>query len=355
MTSDSTRRAGDHRRTVRSRRCLAAWASCIVLAAGCHHGIRVNMVGDVTTRLPPDHSSCPVHQRVVAGHPCECGKVAIIDIDGMLLNRNFQGLGSAGENPVALFHEKLMAAGRDPNVRAVVLRINSPGGSVTASDMMRHQLTQFRAQAGKPVIASILDVGAGGAYYLATACDAITAHPTSVVGGVGVIINIYNLADTMEQQNVEATPVRAGDHIDLGSPVARLSADGRAILKAIATELHGRFIDAVVESRPGVERTNLDGRVFTATAARDRGFIDDVAYLDDAIDRARALGGLGSQSRVVMFRRGNDRALTEFDITPNTPVAVASLPLSIPGLDRASLPHFLYLWQPEPGLESAGY
>ncbi len=83
-------------------------------------------------------------------------------MDGVLLNRNFLGLGSADENPVALFHEKLMAAGRDPNVRAVVLRINSPGGSVTATDLMRHQLTQFRVQTGKPVLASILDGGREG-------------------------------------------------------------------------------------------------------------------------------------------------------------------------------------------------
>lgn len=325
------------------------------LACGCHHGIRVNMVGDVTTRLPPDHSSCPVRERVVQGNPCACGKIAIIDVDGVLLNRNVQGLGSDGENPVALFHEKLSAAERDPDVRAVVLRINSPGGSVTACDLMRHDLLQFRLRSGKPVVASILDVGAGGAYYLATASDTITAHPTSVVGGVGVIINIYNLADTMEQQNVEATPVRAGDHIDLGSPVARLSAEGRALLNSIAEELHRRFIAAVTESRPVVDRANLDGQVFTAGAARERGFIDDVVYLDGVIEQARALGGASGGGRVVMFRRGNDRALTEFDITPNTPVALATLPISIPGLDRASLPHFLYLWQPEPGLESKGY
>ncbi len=191
---------------------------------GCQNGIRVNMTGNVVTRLPPDHTACPVAQRVVEGNPCEACKVAIIDVDGMLLNRNFKGTESMGENPVALFHEKLSAASRDPQIRAVVLRINSPGGSVTASDLMRRDLMQFKQMTCKPVVASILDVGAGGAYYIATASDVILAHPTSIVGGVGVIINIYHLEDLMEQQNIEATPIRSGDQIDTGSPIHQLSA-----------------------------------------------------------------------------------------------------------------------------------
>ncbi len=111
----------------------------------------------------------------------------------------------------------------------------------------------------------------------------------------------------------------------------------------------------MTESRVQVNKDMLDGRVFTATNAKEQGFVDDVAYLDDAIQYAKSSAGIPSDSRVVMFRRGNDRALTEFDITPNTPVALASLPIHVPGLDRASLPNFLYLWQPDPGLEIHGY
>jgi protease-4 len=220
---------------------------------------------------------------------------------------------------------------------------------------MRRDLLQFKQTTGKPVVTSILDTGAGGAYYLATASDAIYAHPTSVVGGVGVIINIYNMSDTLEQQNIEPTPVRSGEHIDLGSPAFKLSKDGRGLLEEIANEFHGRFKDAVTYYRPNVPAKDLDGRVFTASYAKEHGFIDDVIYFDEAICEAKMLAGLGMHDRVVMFRRDNDRALTEFDITPNTPASVASIPISIPGLDRAKLPHFLYLWQPESSLESHAY
>lgn len=333
-------------------------ASCWVLlliAGGCQHPIRVNMTGDLTTRLPTDNTAQPVRQRLVAGNPAVCEKIAIIDVDGMMLNRNFKGMDSLGENPVSLFHEKLGAAAADPSIKSVVLRINSPGGSVTASDIMRRELVQFRQKCGKPVVASILDVGAGGAYYLATACDYITVHPTSVVGGVGVVMNLYSLADVLAKQEIEPRTVRAGEYIDLGTPVVRFDDDGEEILANIAEELHQRFIDAVLVTRPSVDKKYLDGRIMSASQALEYGFVDEVAYLDDSILRAEGLGGITSNARVVMFRRTNDRALTEFDITPNTPSSLASLPLSIPGLDRANLPLFLYLWQPEPGLEVRGY
>ncbi len=353
------------RRSPASRHRFRASAVGLVLMlmasifAGCHGGTRVLMDGkidgNIATKIVTDHSADPVTQRVVGGDPRECLKVAIIDVDGVLLNRNFKGSESLGENPVSLFHEKLRAAGRDPSIRGVLLRINSPGGSVTACDLMRHDLLEFRRTTGKPVVTSVLDVGAGGAYYLATASDLIFAHPTSVVGGIGVVVNLYNMADTLEQQNIQPLPIKSGEFIDLGSPVRRMSDDGQDLLSGIAAEFHQRFRDAVSESRPDSNPNHFDGRVFTAEQARVNGFIDDVLYFDAAVSQLQQLCGVSGRSKVVMFRRANDRALTEFDVTPNTPLPLASIPISIPGLDRASLPHFLYLWQPEPGLESRGY
>lgn len=337
----------------------ALLVSFFFVFAGCKMPMKVAMTGDVsgniTTRLPPDNTATPVAQRLVQGDPSQCCKIAIIDIDGILLNRNFKGFESMGENPVALFHEKLEAAKRDPMIRGVVLRLNSPGGAVTACDLMRRDLLQFKQTSGKPVVTSILDTGAGGAYYIATASDLILAHPTSVVGGVGVIINIYNMSDTLQQQNIEPTPIRSGKNIDLGSPSFQLSKDGKGLLEEIAKEFHERFQSAVTQSRAGMKNDDMDGRVFTASYAKEHGFIDDVMYFDEAIRQAQMISGAGENSKVVMFRRANDRALTEFDITPNTPISLASVPLSIPGLDRAKLPQFLYLWQPEPSLEAHSY
>jgi protease IV len=158
-----------------------------------------------------------------------------------------------------------------------------------------------------------------------------------------------------EQYNIEPVPIRSGEHIDLGSPASKLSKEGKEILESIAKEFHERFRNAVTESRSQVQKKDLDGRVFTASYAKEHGFIDDVLYFDEAIAQAQALAGVGENSKVVMFRRCNDRALSEFDITPNTPVSLASIPISIPGLDRAKLPNFLYLWQPDPSLGAHAY
>jgi len=145
----------------------------------------------------------------VDGEPCGA-KIALVDVDGLLVNNNLVGPGSLGDNPVAAFREKLQAIAADREVAAVVVRINSPGGGVTATDLMWQELQAFRRRTGLPVVACLLDLGTGGAYYLATAADAIFAHPTTVTGGIGVIINIYNLQQTMAWVNAFNQSIKSG-------------------------------------------------------------------------------------------------------------------------------------------------
>jgi protease-4 len=197
-----------------------------------------------------------------------------------------------------------------------------------------------------------MDVGAGGAYYLATAADSMIAHPTSLTGGVGVILNIYNLEDALGQFNVIPIPIRSGEKIDLASPVRTMQQDERELLEGIAREFHDRFKRDLIASRPHLRATDvdLDGRVFTASQAFEKRLIDGIGYLDDALAAARQAACLSPSCPVVMFRRCNDRALTQYDITPNIPLQNSLLPINVPGLDRSALPTFLYLWQPDPSL-----
>ena len=319
---------------------------------------RVTANGRVTADLAPQAEA----ERIVAMNlpphddDCQGPRVAVIDIDGLLLNNDMTGLGSLGENPVSLFREKLDAVTADARVVAVVLRINSPGGGVTASDMMWHDLKQFKRRTQLPIVACVLDVGAGGAYYLATAADQIVAHPTSVVGGIGVILNLYNLQDTMAQFNVLGAPIKAGKKIDLGTPITALDDEGRQLLQTMADAFHDRFQRVVVAARRNAsadDTTIFDGRVFTAEQALQRGLIDHVGYLDVAVENAAELAG---RQRVVttIYHRPKDRAASMYAITPNVPLHGNLLPLSLPGLDRSRLPSFLYLWQLEPTMEKLG-
>jgi protease-4 len=279
-------------------------------------------------------------------------KIALIEVDGLLLNQNQTGPYALGDNPVSLFKEKLAAAAACADVRAVVLRINSPGGGVVASDLMWKEVQNFRAQTGRPVVACLLEVGTGGAYYLATAVDLIVAHPMALTGGIGVIWNSYNLKDLMAQYNILPQPIKAGDNIDMGSSSGPLPREVRQLLQAMADEFHERFKAVVRQARPAVDSagdTVFDGRVFTATQALKRGLIDRVGYLEDAVAVAREAAG-APDARVVTFHRRNDPARSPYAVTPNTPLQNGALPIILPGLERSRLPTFLYLWQPEPAL-----
>jgi protease-4 len=220
--------------------------------------------------------------------------------------------------------------------------------------MMRHELGRFKSSTNKPVVACLLDVGAGGAYYLATAADHIVAHPTSVTGGIGVIWNSYNLRDFMALYNVLPQSVKGGPNIDLGSTARAMTPENKQLLQQIADDFHGRFKEVVTKSRPKVkpaDGTTFDGQIFTAPQALERGLIDAVGYLDDAVAMARQLSKK-PDAVTVMYHRANDPAHSPYAVSGHLAPLAPLLPIQVPGLDRSRLPTFLYLWQPEPVLDN---
>jgi protease IV len=281
-------------------------------------------------------------------HPGD-DKIAVIDVDGLLVDVDNVGPYSTGDNPVSSFQEKLDAAAADPAVKAVVLRINSPGGGVAATAMMARALADFRRCSRKPVVACLLDVGAGGGYYLASGCDQVVAMPTSVVGGIGAVLNLYFLELAMEQWQVFSQTIKSGDRVDMGSSLRKMSKDEKALLTAMAQEYHIQFKDAVRRGRPRVKADSdvFDGRVMTTSKAIEEGLVDAAGYLPDAVERARQLAGAGAAG-AVMYRRPGTAARSLYETVPSRPAPGLNLPLSIPGLDRSRLPLFLYLWQVEP-------
>lgn len=282
-------------------------------------------------------------------------RIALVDVDGLLVNANQTGLYSQGENPAALFREKLDRCARDGSVVAVVLRINSPGGSVTATDMMVQDLADFRRKTGKPLVACLMDVGCGSGYALAAVAHQIVAHPGSIIGGLGVVLNLYNLQDCMATFNVIGQPIKAGELVDMGSPVKGLSPEARKLLQAMADEYHDHLRQLIRQHRPSLSAAAdvaFDGRIMTARQALQLGLIDRIGNLDAAVDLARQLAPpAGPVSVLAMLRRPGDPARSPYAITPNTPMQGTLMPLSVPGIDRAKLPTFMYAWLPEPTLE----
>jgi protease-4 len=277
-------------------------------------------------------------------------KIAIIDIDGVLANSRRGGWMRSGENPVSLFIEKLDKAAADKSVKAVVLRLNSPGGTVAASDIMYHRLMEFRRETGKPVIACVLGLGCSGAYYIACGCDGIVAQPSSVVGNIGTIFQTFSVAGTMEKIGVKAVTIKSGELKDMASPLHDLSDEERKVLEGIIEHHSEQFFEVVRNGRNTIDQQKMaelsDGRVFTAQQAMQQGLIDKVGYLDDGIVWAKEMAGV-KKTQVVIYHRPSNYIPNAYGLASANVDGIAPLVnLELPDWLDAGGAQFLYLWQP---------
>ena len=338
------------------RRLLLSTLILVPLFTGCKKLENMVFKTQVETKLemPAPVSVAAGHVKPVVVQPGQ-PRGALIDVDGLNINTPFVGPLPVGENPVALFREKLEAAASDPCVKAVVLRVNSHGGGVSACVTMRHDLEQFKARTRLPVVACLMDVACGGAYYLASASDYVVAGPTTTTGGIGVILNLFNLEDLMGLANILPQPIKSGEYTDIATSARMVTPDERKHLEAMAKEYHNQLIAGIKQSRPASanEATNFNGLIFTGPDAQKRGLVDAVGDLDGAIQAAAQLAFPEQPVRpgVVMYRRGNDPARSIYAITANVPLQGAGLFPSVPGIDRAKMPTFLSAWQPEITME----
>src|SRR6516162_3735184 len=224
--------------------------------------------------LTPTFVGGPVEEVVITdAHHWLCrNKVVVIDVEGVILNARSSGLLGSGENPVSLFRERLDSAAADKHVKAVVLRINSPGGAVTASDIMYQDLLAFRRKTGKPVVACMMDVAASGAYYLAMGCDWVYAHPTTVTGSIGVIMSLYNASGLAAKLGITSEPIKSGPIKDIGNPLRLMTEQERGVLQDMVNSFYNQFVHVVVAGRHLPEervRVLADGRVYTGLNAKE--------------------------------------------------------------------------------------
>jgi protease-4 len=315
-----------------------AFTSALMLT-GCFNGFLIT----------PTHVGGPVNETVIvdARHWSCRHKVAIIDVCGMILNARGSSLFGSGENPMSLFRERLDAAADDPHVKAVVLRINSPGGAVTASDIMYQEVLKFRRDTGKPVIACMMDVAASGAYYLAMGCDKVYAHPTTVTGSIGVIMSLYNAAGLFTKLGVTSEPIKSGPNKDIGNPGRPMTEEERAILQGLVDSFYGQFVHVVMEGRHMPEeqvRTLADGRVYAGVEAKKLGLVDEIGYLEDAIHAAMDLACI-KDATIIAYDRGDGYRGSIYAGLPKIPNEI-NIKLDVPGLTGHEGAAFMYLWEP---------
>lgn len=322
---------------------LAALAGAVLATAGCGQN-----VGWVIKPVLIDEA---LRETVIAADRglFVADKIVLLDVDGLLFNRRQAKWFQSVDNPVSLFIEKLDKAQADPNVKAVVVRINSPGGGVTASDIMYDRLVRFKKAKSVPVIAIIEDVGASGGYFIACGADKIMAHPTSVTGSIGCIVQTVSFAGTMKLLRIDAQAVTSGPRKDMASPFKPLDPEDLAILQKMVSEYYERFLTVVAASRSGLDndrlRTLADGRVYTGRQAKENGLVDELGTVSDAIAAAKKAGELRAV-KVVMYHRPLGYRANAYSAAPAAPSQPQFnlVNFSAGELFSAAQPQFLFLW-----------
>jgi len=190
------------------------------------------------------------------------------------------------------------------SVKAIVLRVESPGGGVAASQEIYEAV--WRARDRKPVVCSMGEVAASGGYYIACACDTIVANPGTLTGSIGALMEFLNAEELIKKVGLRFEVVKAGEVKDVGSFSRRMTPAERAMLQAMLDDVHLQFMEAVADGR-GIEMDSLrpyaDGRVFTGRQAWHLGLVDTLGTLDDAISIAGKMGGLKDPPRVIRERK----------------------------------------------------
>ena len=276
-------------------------------------------------------------------------KILLIPVQGTISDQPQSGLFRKKPSMVQEIVSQLDLAAKDKNVKAVLLKVDSPGGSVTASDLLYHEILRYKQRSGAKVVVSMMNVAASGGYYISLAADSITAHPTSVTGSVGVIFIRPKVTGLMEKIGVDVEVNKTGKNKDAGSPFRPTTPEEEALFQKMTDDLGRRFFDLVKEHRNLDPQTMAEvstAKVFLADQALKLKLIDRVGYLDDAVEEARILAGMEENPRVVVYRRleyPNDNlynTATSTDGADRLAVIQVDLPVSMRGLDAG----FYFIW-----------
>jgi protease-4 len=249
-------------------------------------------------------------------------KVALVDVDGIITSRVID---QGGFSMVELIQAQLKRAEEDDRVKAVVLKVDSPGGEVLASDQIYRALAEFQERTRKPVVASMGSLAASGGYYVSAPCRWIVANDLTITGSIGVIMSAWNYRGLMDKVGVLPTTYKSGKFKDMLSGSREpnsISTEERAMLQALIDETFAKFKSIVQEGRDLANKKNAsakdkgrplssnwqefaDGRVLSGTEAFKLGFVDQLGSFDDAVSRARTLAGV-SRANVIQYQQRYD-------------------------------------------------
>jgi len=220
-------------------------------------------------------------------------RIALVKIEGVILDSS---------NTL----EELRRYDHSSGIKAIILRIDSPGGGVVPSQEIYEEVKKIREEGQKKVVVSMGTVAASGGYYIASASNRIVANPGTLTGSIGVIMELANVEGLFKKIGVESVVIKSGRNKDIGSPFRKMQPEERAILQRLMDDVHDQFIHAVAEGR-GLEEKQVrelaDGSVFTGRQAKELGLVDDIGDLQDTIRLTADLVGIKGEPRIVESRK----------------------------------------------------
>lgn len=246
-----------------------------------------------------------LHKKTIEKRGTGDSQILVINLKGVISSQKF--LSEAVIHPDSV-QKQLKQATDDPKIKAVILKITSPGGEITASDKIYRNILEFREKTKKPVIAYLEGLAASGGYYIAAACDEIIVHPMCITGSIGVIMSFMQFQKLMEEKlGIKYIVIKSGEHKDLGSFARDLTEQEKVIFQEMITEMYERFLEVVTKARPVLAQKSreellkiADGRIYTGKQAYALGLTDYLDYWEKAVERSCTLAKLDSQNIEVL-------------------------------------------------------
>jgi len=314
----------------------------VFVASGCA-GPKIKLFSDETE---------PLREFTLEGKQPE--KILLIPIQGLISDQPRKEFFRPKPSMLQETVSQLKRAEKDRDIKAVIFKIDSPGGTTTASDVLYHEILAYKKKTNVKIIVSMMDVATSGAYYISLPADHIIAHPTTVTGSIGVILLYPRIDGLMEKIGLEVQVSKSGKNKDMVSPFRAPTEEERQMVHQITQTLGNRFVGLVAKHR-NLSKHSIEqiatARIFLPETAVKLGLIDEIGYLSDAVARAKSMASLPDDAKVIVYRR------TEY---PDDNIYNTNL--SGPGIQKSplvdfgfpgNLSHlrtgFCYLWLPNGG------
>jgi len=310
--------------------------TAIALAASCSPQFHLDFLGKADI------------QEVILIRSAAKEKILVIDIEGTISAlASTSALAREGDILSQVYY-RLERAAADPLVKAVIVRLETPGGEVTASDIVYHEILKFKEKTKRPVVGLMMSVAASGGYYIASACDTIIAHPSTITGSIGVISIFPNVESLFDKIGVKMNIIKSGGMKDAGSPFRSMTEDEKKSFQTIIEEYYGNFLSVVAAGRKNKMtleelRPLADGRVYTARQALGLNLIDGIGYFDSALKKTLSLAKLGEAQVIAYTYYPKTKTNIYAAGLKETKVLETGFESWLPTLKSG----FYYLWLPE--------